>query len=489
MLQTHIKTLSKHAAVYGSADVFGTVINFALLPIITRHLSPTEYGALGILLLFGVITKILFRMGLDSGFFRIYYEQETEEEKRTFTTTIFAAASTTSLLLFTLAVLAADPIGRLLLGNGREYIILIAADTFLNAFAFVPMNLFRIQGRSGYFTGASIFRNALNAGLKIALVVGGWGVSGVLWSDVVSSALFVLVLCPTLIKSLGAGFSFKMLGEALSFGLPKVPHGVAYQVLNLSDRKLLDMLSTRVEAGLYHVAYMFGTGVKFFLSAFELAWSPFVYSLLKRADAPHTLARIATYAAAVLFALGLTLAVLAREILMLMTAPQYHSAYPVIPVVVLAHLGQGLFILTSIGIGISKKSYYYPIMTFSAAVVNVGLNLVFIPQYGKIGAAWSTVAGYALMTGMGAYFSRRHYPIPFEWRRIGCIALAAALAYGFSLAAPEDLLAALAVKIPALALFPVALYFFGFFRQDEIRRLKEILSRAPSDPDRPAPPR
>ena len=52
MLQTQLKTLARHAAIYGSADVFGTVVNFALLPIITRHLSPTEYGTLGILLLF-----------------------------------------------------------------------------------------------------------------------------------------------------------------------------------------------------------------------------------------------------------------------------------------------------------------------------------------------------------------------------------------------------------------------------------------------------
>jgi O-antigen/teichoic acid export membrane protein len=476
MLGTQIRTLARHAAIYGSADVFGNVINFLLLPIITRHLSTSDYGALGILLLFGVMTKILFRMGLDSGFFRIYYEQETDRDRRTFTTTIFIAAATVSLSLFALTIAASQPISRLLLGTGRHYIILVAADTFLNAFAFVPMNLFRIQERSTYFTSVSIFRNALNAGLKVLLVVAGWGVAGVLWSDVLSSAVFVLVLSPALVKSLGTGFSWTMLREALSFGLPKVPHSVAYQVLNLSDRKLLDLLSTRAEVGLYHVAYQFGTGVKFFLSAFELAWSPFVYSLLKRGDAPQTLARIATYAAIVLFAIGLAIAVLARELLMLMTAPEFHSGYPVIPVIVLAHVFQGLFILTSIGIGISKKSYYYPVITISAAAVNVSTNLILIPQLGKMGAAWATVAGYGLMTAMGIYFSNRHYPIPFEWRRIGSIALAAASSYGLSLAAPEYVWTALPVKILALCLFPAALYFFGFFRPEEIARIKRLIS-------------
>ena len=86
------------------------------------------------------------------------------------------------------------------------------------------------------------------------------------------------------------------------------------------------------------------------------------------------------------------------------------------------------------------------------------------------------VAGYAVMAGMGYYFANRHYPIPFEWGRIGRIALAALLCYGVSLTAPEDLLAALAVKAGALALFPAALYLLGFFRPDEIRKIKSLLT-------------
>jgi O-antigen/teichoic acid export membrane protein len=483
MLTKQLKTLARHAAIYGSADVFGRVINFLLLPILTRHLSTFDYGVLGILLLFGVMTKIGFRMGLDSGFFRIYYEQDTDEDKRKFTTTIFVASAVVAVCGYALVAYFSRSIGRQLLGDSNIFVVLVAADTFLRTLAFVPMNLFRIQERSRQFTTVSIFRNIVNMGLKVYLVVTGWGVAGVLLADVIAEAMFVLVLSPTLARSLGAGFSWRMLREALDFGLPKVPHSVAYQVLNLADRKLLDIFSTRAEVGLYHVAYQFGTAIKLFLSAFELAWSPFVYSLLKRADAPKTMARIATYAAVVLFSMGLAIAVLGRELLILMTAPEFHSGHPVIPVIVLAHVFQGLFLLTSIGIGISKKSYYYPVMTFAAATLNICMNLVLIPELGKMGAAWSTVAGYALMTALGIYFSHLHYPIPFEWGRIGRMAAAAFLCYGVSLTAPEAILPALAVKAIALALFPAALYVLGFFRPEEIRRIKSLLaSRGKEEP-------
>jgi O-antigen/teichoic acid export membrane protein len=258
--------------------------------------------------------------------------------------------------------------------------------------------------------------------------------------------------------------------------LPKVPHALAYQVLNLSDRKFLDWFASREIGGIYHVAYQFGMGIKLFLSAFELAWSPFIYSILKRADNPQTLARIATYAAVVLWTLALCIAVLSRELMILMTAPEFHSGYSIIPLIVLAHVFQGMFLLTSIGIGISKNTYPFPVMTLAAAVLNVSMNLALISRLGMMGAAWSTVAGYGLMLVMGVYYSNRLYRLPFEWGRIGRIAFAAFFCYGLSLLAPAAILPALAVKAFALALFPATLCLLGFFRDDEVRQLKRVTS-------------
>lgn len=478
MVLQQLKRLARQSAIYGMADSFGPIANLLMMPILTRILTREDYGTLALLSLLGVGAKIVFRMGLDAGFFRIYYDQKTDLERRVFATTILVAGTLISVSLFAVTCVGARWLAEALLRMPvSRLVVLVAADTLLNTFSFIPMSIFRIEGRATYFLVATLLRSGLNIALKVALVALGWGVSGVLWADVLSSAIFILMLSPTLVRHLGAGFSVPMLREALGFGLPKVPHGLAYQALNLADRKILEVYTSLAQVGLYSVAYTFGTGIKLFLSAFELAWSPFVYSLAARADAATTLARIATYVAAVLAALGLAIAVLSRQILAVFTAPPYHAAYPVIPVVMLAYLIQGLFALTSIGIGISKKAYYYPLMTFTAAAVNVGLNLLWIPRYGIMGAAWATVAGYGVMAGMGLAFSQKHYPIPFEWGRLARIALAAALSYGVSLAAPAGAGAALAVKAGVLLGFPVLLFALGFFRRSEIVRLRELERR------------
>ena len=151
------------------------------------------------------------------------------------------------------------------------------------------------------------------------------------------------------------------------------------------------------------MGYTFGGGVKFALSAFEPAWGPFVYAQARLEGGAVTLARVATYAYAGFAAAALAVAALGPDLLRLMTPrnPAFHAAAPIIPVVALAYLLHGVFLLTSVGIGIARQARYYPMVTAAAAAANVAANLVLIPRFGAMGAAWATVLAYAVMAVLG----------------------------------------------------------------------------------------
>jgi O-antigen/teichoic acid export membrane protein len=451
-LVAHLRRLATHSAVYGLADVFTSVINFLLVPIYTSRLATTEYGNLALLLLFSTLAKIVFRLGLDAGFFRLYYEQDRDEDRRRLAGSVAVFAAGAGAVLFALVALGAGPLTRWLLGAGapRAWVVLVAADVYLGTFAFVPLSLLRLDERPGLFSTFSAGRHTLNAGLKVWLVVAGYGVGGVLWADLLSTGLFAMALLPRLRGRAALTLAPGLLWEALAFGLPKVPHGLLLQVQNLADRKILDLFASRAEVGLYHVGYNFGQGVKFALSAFEPAWGPFVYGEVRKEGAPRTLARVASPAFAVFLGAGLGVAVLGRELLTLMTPASYHAAAAVIPVVALAYVLHGVFLLTSVGIGIARQARYYPIVTAAAATANVVGNLVLIPRFGMMGAAWATVVSYAVMAALGFVLSRRLYPIPFETARLLRLAAAAGLAWALSTLAPLALGPALAVKAALL---------------------------------------
>jgi O-antigen/teichoic acid export membrane protein len=444
-----LRRLLTQSAVYGLADVFTSVVNFLLVPVYTARLSTTEYGHLALLLLFSTLAKILFRLGLDAGFFRLYYEQDSEEEKRRLAGSVAVFAAVAGGVLLALVALASGPLTRLLLGPDvpRAWVVLVAADVYLGTFAFVPLSLLRIEERPGLFSAFSAGRHAANAGLKVALVLAGYGVAGVLWSDLLATALFAFSLLPRLRGRAAFTVSAPLLREALAFGLPKVPHGLLLQVQNLADRKILDLFASRAEVGLYHVGYTFGQGVKFATSAFEPAWGPFVYAEARKDEgAPRTLARVASPAFALFLLAGLAVAMLGRELIALMTPPEYHAAAPVVPVIALAYVLHGVFLLTAVGIGIAKQARYYPIVTAAAAGTNVMGNLLLVPRFGMMGAAWATVASYVVMAGLGFVLSRRLYPIPFETARLVRLAAAAGVAWSLGLLAPAALVPAVALK-------------------------------------------
>jgi O-antigen/teichoic acid export membrane protein len=405
------------------------------------------------------VAKIVFRLGLDSGYFRVHYDLETEAERRRLAGTVALFAAGVGALFFAGTIAASGPLARLVLAADaphlRRLIVIVAADVWLGTFAFVPLALLRIQDRPGLFSAFAVLRHVVNIALKVALVMKGLGVAGVVWSDAIATGVFSLALLPILWRHAAPAFSWRLLAPALHFGIPKVPHGILVQALNLADRKILDLFVTRAEVGIYQLGYTFGSTVKFPLSAFEPAWQPFVYAQARRPDAPVVLARVVTWAFASFLAVCLAVAVLGGELLVLMTPrnPAFWPAAAIVPVVALAYLLHGAFLLGSIGIGIEKRARYYPIITAAAAAANVGGNFLLIPRFGTMGAAWATALSYAVMAGLGLTISRRLYPVPFENGRLAGLLALAALAYGASLLAPDGRALGLLLKLGLLAAF------------------------------------
>src|SRR4029450_13800043 len=89
----------------------------------------------------------------------------------------------------------------------------------------------------------------------------------------------------------------------------------------------------------------------------------------------------------------------------------------------------GIYLLTSIGLNLTSRTQYYPISTAIGAAVNIGLNFLWTPRYGIIGAAWANGAAYALQAGVAYVLSQRFYPVRYERGRVARAVAAAALGY------------------------------------------------------------
>jgi O-antigen/teichoic acid export membrane protein len=485
-----IKDLFRNLAIYGLGDVATSVVSLLLLPVFTSYLSPADYGVITMLLTVEAVTKVLFRWGVDTAFMRLYYDCGDQPGRQRLASTIFFFLAAVNGTLLAGALLSLDWLTPHILGSeeavaGASPNVLIGltlVNTFVTGFYFLPFQVLRIRGQSQQFIALAFTRSAGTIAARLLLVI--WadlGVMGIVAADVLVTALFTLILGRWFADLIRPVFSRPLAHEALAFGLPRVPHSIAHQVIGFADRYLLNAYGTLRDVGLYSIGASFGLALKFFLSAFEAAWTPFFLGVMREPDARRIYGTISTYLVALLVLLVGGLCAVAPAVVQLFTTAAFQEAAVVTPWIALGVMFQGLYLIGSIGLVITKRTGLYPIATGTAAAVSLLANLVLIPRYGMRGAAWANAVSYLTLAVVTIGFSWRVYPIPYEWGRLLRIAVAGCVAYLLAVRAltyvMNPVVGIAASGVLMVASYGAGLFLTGFFHPGELDMLRRIRAR------------
>jgi O-antigen/teichoic acid export membrane protein len=303
-------------------------------------------------------------------------------------------------------------------------------------------------------------------------------VLGIYLSDLVVAVGVIVLLLPRFVGMIRPVFSMQVLRECLRFGLPRLPHGAAHQIIAGADRYILSLFYALRDVGIYSVGANLGLGMKLFLSAFENAWAPFYFSEMKQPDAKRTFRTVTTYGMTVLLLMVAGLSAVAYDLVRLMTKPEFYGAARFVPWIALSVALQGVYLLTSIGLNITKRTVFYPISTVLAAAASVAASLILIPRFGVEAAAWSNTIAYGVLAGTAMWFSQRVYPISYDWGRLARVAVAALVSVlAAKMILPQTVMPIVGVIVrgsTVVALFAAVLALLGFFQPHEIERLKSL---------------
>ena len=497
-LLSKIRDLTKSITIYGLGDVAVSIVSFFLLGVYVYYLDATDYGVIAMLGSGEVIAKIVFRFGLDGSFMRFYYDCEDERARQRLASTIFLF-----LLGLNGAVLVALLAGSWWLAGSvlgstayTRALQLMLLNTFAIGFTFIPFHVLRMEQRSITFSSLTLVRSVLTIVLRLVFVMSfGLGVTGLYLADVIVTAVVLILLVPWFAPLIRLVFSGSTLRESLRFGVPRVPHAAAQQVMAVGDKFILKLFTSLDNIGIYNLAVSFGLTQKLFLSAFESAWAPFYYSTVREADAERVFRTVTTYGVAVLALLTAGLSAVGADAAAAMTHgrilapddPRWSAVSTVVTWTAIGVFLQGFYLLTSIGLNITKRTEYYPIATVTAAATNVVLNFLLIPRYGIVGAAWANGACYAVQAVLGYTFSQRFYSVAYEWGRMLRICASAAIATAAARMLPHIQLPGAGTRsalaslpdvatrgLAVIVVYGILLAATGFFHAEEIAFLRRL---------------
>jgi O-antigen/teichoic acid export membrane protein len=182
------------------------------------------------------------------------------------------------------------------------------------------------------------------------------------------------------------------------------------------------------DLGIYGAIVKIAVVMTLFTQMYRLAAEPFFLSSFKKEDFKEANAASMKYfvmASMVIF-LGI---VLFRDLFALIVGRDFREGIDILPIVLASNVLAGIWFNLSFWYKREEKTKYAAYITFLGLAVTLGLSFVLVPKMGYRGAAWVRLIAEAAMVVWSYTLCRRHYPIPYDLKRIGEYVLVAVVIF------------------------------------------------------------
>ncbi len=478
-----IKNLVKDSLLYGLGNISVKLIGFILLPLYLSRLTPADYGVLGLVEVTTQVLLQLFGLELYQALMRWYWEPGYRERQKTMFFSVILFVSLVAALLVVSGWLAAESVSQLLFRTVQftclvRLMFLLAG---LQIVTLIPSTLLRVQGRPGLYTVTHILNLLVSLGLTIYLVVGlGQKVEGIYLAQVIGYIFNLLILGGYIRRNIDWHFEWTLLKEMLHYSLPLVFSTLAGVLLVLADRYTLNYMGTLADVGIYSLGFKIANTIKVLIvSSVQLAIYPIAFRMVGRPNALRFYSKIMTYLTFGVMFFVLCISFYGQEIVKFFTHNRaYWDAYQVIPLISFGILFGMLKDTAVIGLSISKQTRIIAVVIITMSLLNLGLNILLIPHFKSVGAAFATLVTQILFFVVMLHFAQRRYYIPYELKKVALmIILGVLLTGGVILFRHLPLLLRLGLKLIMLLIYPLLLYCCHFYEKVELETLKNFWNK------------
>lgn len=432
-----VRGLLRHSWIYSLAPVVQRLLALVLIRFYTRKLDTGEFGILEIADVLILLVPQLMGVNLLAGLTRFYFDQrQVRDRAAVVTSTTLALACVSGLVALVLIGLRTPLAGALFASPAGEPVPPPLVDAFTVAVLIVPFSLstrsalvyLQVLKRSKASTAIQLAKAVLEAALKLWMLFGlEWGVFGFLLSVLIGEALAALLLVGWMVARLGARFDWRVFKPLLMYSLPLIPAGILQLLLHQADRLLLQHLGPQEQVGIgqdgspltlaqqwvgvYGLGYKLGFLLQtVILASFMQIWQPHVFGLSGERRREE-LERVGTWTLAALAAIYLPAAVLGRQAVDLLAGDEaYRAAFLVVPWIVLAYACYASYSMSQVTLLAAKRTVDLLGLNLVAVLVNVGLNLWWIPaapERGYLAPTFATLVTFAALAAGAAYLGAR----------------------------------------------------------------------------------
>jgi len=478
------KLFARRIGLISITNLLVSLSGILLLPIITKTLPVEEYGIwVQIVVTISLIPAVVM-LGLPYTIVRFLAATKKREEiQEGFYSVAFIVLFTSaisSLLLF----LFSKPIAAILFNNNIAITRILSIIVFVECLNLLLLNFFRTFQQIKRYSMFSFIRTCLRIALVAYFVLAGHGILGATIGLLITGILVFLIMASLIISEIGFKIpKFTNIKEYLAFGLPTIPGNLSSWMVNSSDRYVIGIFLGTAFVGYYSPGYTLGNMITMFIAPLVFMLPP-VLSKYYDENNIKEVKTILKYSLkyflllAIPSAFGLSL--LSKPLLTILSTPGIASrGYLVTPFVALSALLFGIYIVIAQIIVLEKKTKITGTIWVIAAILNLGLNLIFIPYIGILGAAITTLLAFVFAFILTSFYSFKYFKFDIDFSFI-LKSILASIAMSLVIIKwnPTGVLNVLFVIGICAGVYAAILFLLKGITKEEIRFLKEILSQS-----------
>jgi len=368
---------------------------FISIPIFTRLLTQADYGILAIFSAYVGIFTIILSLNSYTSVGRYYFEKKNDFGEFVGTTLIFVG------LIFSLTVpiyvLFYEQIANLIQLPGLLPIYLVFVCLFTVIYS-MYYQIIAAQKKSKEAATISILRGYIGFGIAVLFVylLKKNRYLGQIWATLLIGLIFSVYFIIKISKYIKLKFKIKHFKYIVNYSFPLIPYALSGIILAQFDRIMINNIIDTASAGLYSLGNNIGMLLLMVIGATQTALMPDFFKFLDNKEynrLDFLVKKIFSIVA--ISALGLVL--FAQAIGIILADKKFHAGLQVVPIVVVGYVFYEMFTIYGRYIGYKKRTIYGTIIALTAGISNIVLNAIFIPMYGYIAAAYTTVASYSIM--------------------------------------------------------------------------------------------
>lgn len=409
--------LFSNAGIYLAANILNAGIPFLLLPILTRVLTPADYGTVA---MFGIVLSVFGAFtGLSvHGAIGVRYFQLEKKELAVYVGACVGILIISTSIIFILVAL----FGVVLVEVTGVPLDWLLVAVVLSSFQFVGnilLSLWQVSGEAKKYGAFQIAQSLLNATISLVLIlVVGMAWEGRVLGQTVAVMMFGVVALWWLYKEdllvLSSSWRSHSM-DALKFGVPLIPHVIGGLLIIAADRFIIVSMLDVSQAGIYMVALQVGQALGLVTVSFNNAYAPW---LMKNLSNPTEALRITivrgTYLYFVIVFMAATVfGLLVPLFLDYLVGESFRAAGELVIYIALGFAFGGCYYMVTNYVFFESKTKILAFVTFVSGMVNIPLMFIFVEHNGIAGAGQAFMLTHALMFVGTWWLAQKVHPMPW----------------------------------------------------------------------------